>query len=101
VQLLGTRTDHLGRAGLAIAFTSHGAMDELIFDRRTSAFLGENEISPSGQLTGWAAYLTSRIVNGIPGRAPGPLSPPCQNGGGYAHTAPGGATIMTGAPSGS
>jgi hypothetical protein len=72
--------------------------DVLVFDRRTSALLGEQYIvNATGVVHGWSAYRTSRIVDGIPGNPPGPLTPPCVNGGGYDHQV-GGADVTTGAP---
>jgi hypothetical protein len=98
VKLLGSRTDHLGRRGVAIGFEGHGTLSELILDPRSSALLGEQTIAvATGRLAGWAAYRTSRIVAGIPARAPGPLTPPCISGGGTTRTVSPGVSIMTGA----
>jgi hypothetical protein len=101
VRLLGPTDDHLGRRGIGIGYAAHGYVNELIFDAHSSAFLGEQSVSgATGRATEWAAYRTSKIVNGVPSRPPGPLDPPCVRGGGYDHRAPNGVSIMTGAPLG-
>lgn len=99
VQLLGPTNDHIGRTGVGIGYPGAGTLHELILDRHTSALLGEQTVSSAtGRVLDWSAYRTSKIVDGIPGRAPGPLSPPCVNGGGYGHNGPNGVSITTGAP---
>jgi hypothetical protein len=100
VRLLHSVTDHLGRRGSAVSLTSHGTTSELIFDPDNGVFLGEQTaIRGTGQLTGWAAYRTTAIVNRVPGNPPERLDPPCQPGGaGYGHTTRSGITVVTGAP---
>jgi hypothetical protein len=71
VELLGTVTDHDGRAGIGIAYLDHGTRQELIFDPQTSALLGEQytvvsagsgyDVAP-GTVVGWAVYLHSSVV---------------------------------------
>jgi hypothetical protein len=98
VKLLGPTKDHLGRTGVGIGYSNGLAINELILDRQTSALLGEKTVdNATGKVDDWSAYRTSKIVNGIPGHAPGSLSPPCVNGGGYDHQV-GGADVTTGAP---
>jgi hypothetical protein len=97
VRLLGTVKDHLGRAGLGVAFDSHGARHELIFDRRTAALMGEQDGAVGGLPADWAVYLQSRLVRRLPQPAPAPLTPPCINSGGYDHQTPSG-SVMTGQP---
>jgi hypothetical protein len=98
VKLLGPTQDHLGRTGVGIGYSNGTAISELILDRQTSALLGEQTVdSATGKVSQWSAYRTSKIVNAIPGHAPGALSPPCVNGGGYDHQI-GGSSITTGAP---
>jgi hypothetical protein len=98
VKLLGPTKDHLGRTGVGIGYSNGLAINELILDRQTSALLGEQTVdNATGKVDDWSAYRTSKIVNGIPGHAPGSLSPPCVNGGGYDHQV-GGADVTTGAP---
>lgn len=100
VKLLHSVTDHLGRHGSAVSLNSHGTTSELIFNQHNGAFLGEQTaIAATGQLTGWAAYRTTAIVDRIPGTPPQRLDPPCQPGGaGYVHTTHSGVTVTTGAP---
>lgn len=96
VELLGPARDHAGRLGIGLAYKTAGARSELIFDPQTSALLGELDTDASGRLTGWAVYLQSRIVNGLPGRAPGPLRPACVNYSGRAIQERDGSTLMVG-----
>lgn len=73
VQLVGSTTDHLGRAGTAVAYVSHGVSHELIFDPQTAALLGEettvvdpSQVTPSapaGTVLGWTSYLSSGVVD--------------------------------------
>jgi hypothetical protein len=95
VHLLGTARDHLGRKGLGVAYDSHGVRHELIFNPRTSALMGEQNLGPAAGSDSWAVYLESRVVDRLPHRPPAPLSPPCVNGGGYVtHTS--GGDVQTG-----
>jgi hypothetical protein len=64
VQLIGTTTDHAGRSGIAVAYVSHGVGQELIFDRQTSALLGEQTVDGNtGKVQGWTSYLSSGVVD--------------------------------------
>jgi hypothetical protein len=73
VELVGETEDPVGRAGIAVAYTHHGQRHELIFDPRTSALLGERYVVtdpskggfdvPARTVVGWAAYLSSGIVD--------------------------------------
>lgn len=100
VRLLGWVRGHAGRRGLGVALESPTQRSELIFDPRTSAFMEEGPLSRSGRWTSWAVYLQSRVVDRLPERPRVRLTPPCVNGGGYAHQYRWGA-VMTGAPSAS
>ena len=99
VRLIKSTTDRLGRRGEAVSYTSHSSTSELILNPRTSALLGEQTVdTKTGQLTGWAAYRPTRILNHVPGRPPALLTPPCQSGGaGYIHVIRG-VTVTNGAP---
>jgi hypothetical protein len=109
VRLLGTVRVHDSRPGLGLAYTSNpqgtstlpGGVpppkytSELIFDPRTGELLGEQQ---TGADAGWAVYLREKVVNGLPGKPPAPLKPPCtKQGEGFGHHVPGG-SITTGAP---
>jgi hypothetical protein len=98
IELLGTVRDHEGRAGLGIAYpaqgpyASNGGSSELIFDPHTGELLGEQGTGPRY----WAVYLSEKVVNGLPGTPPAPLTPPCVKGGGTVKTFPSG-SVTTGA----
>jgi hypothetical protein len=98
IQLLGTVRDHDGRPGLGIGYPSQGpyassgSRSELIFDPHTGELLGEQGTGPRY----WAVYLTEKVVNGLPGTPPAPLTPPCVNSAGTVKTVPGG-SVTTGA----
>lgn len=92
VQLLGTVRDHDGRPGIGFSYPSQG---ELIFDPETGELLGEQ--GAGGVAGSWTVYLRQKVVDNLPGKPPGPLSPPCTNGGGIVHHVPGG-TVTNGAP---
>ncbi len=96
VEVLGPARDHAGRLGIGLAYNSGGARSELIFDPRTSALLGELDTDPSGAVSGWAVYVQSRIVNGLPHQPPAPLHPACVNYSGRAVQEPDGSTLMVG-----
>jgi hypothetical protein len=73
VELVGETKDPEGRDGVGVAYTSAGIRHELIFDPNTSALLGEQDVvvdpAPTGlhvdagTVVGWAAYLSSGIVD--------------------------------------
>jgi hypothetical protein len=63
VQLIGATQDHLGRAGTAVGYPSHGDTQQLIIDPQTSALLAEQTVDNTGNVVGWTAYLRSGIVN--------------------------------------
>jgi hypothetical protein len=69
---------------------------ELIFDPRTGALLGELDTEASDHLTGWAVYLQSRIVNGLPHRPPGAAPSRVRQLRGRAVQEPDGSTLMIG-----
>jgi hypothetical protein len=97
VHLLGTVHDHLGRAGLGLAYEARGVRHELIFDPRTSSLLGEQDVGSSPGGPTWAVYLQSRLVDDLPLQPPIPLQPACTAGGGYiTHTSRG--DVQTGRP---
>jgi hypothetical protein len=78
VELVGPVRDRVGRPGLAVACTSTSAHErhELIFDRKTSALLGEeyralagNEFGyPAGTVVGYATYVSTGVVNRLGAR---------------------------------
>jgi hypothetical protein len=73
VELLGSVKDPVGRDGTAVVYTHAGQRHELIFDPDTSVMLGERYVVTdrskggfdveSGTVVGWAAYLSSGIVD--------------------------------------
>jgi hypothetical protein len=78
VEFVGTTTDASGRSGIGVAYTHGGTRDELIFDPKTSALLGENEVivdpsqlgdggmgpvGPAGSLLYSVVFLGSGIVD--------------------------------------
>lgn len=72
VTLVGTVTDAVGRSGTAVAFTSGGERDELIFNPTTSALLGETTVvTDPRQLcrlevsVGTVVYATSYVTSGV------------------------------------
>lgn len=92
VELLGTVRDHAGRPGIGFSLPSHG---ELIFDAETGQLLGEQ--GTGGAPGSWTVYLRQEVVDSLPGKAPGPLTPPCTNGEGVSHPVRGG-SVTNGAP---
>jgi hypothetical protein len=79
VELIGDARDHAGRPGVAVAKTSSYTglrqRNVLIFDPRTSALLGEEEVllepatwvdAQPPVLVGYAVYLDSRVVQSLP-----------------------------------
>jgi hypothetical protein len=88
VHLLGIVRDHLGGRGLGVAYDSHGVRHELIFNPKTSALMGEQDIGAAPGSDAWAVYLRSRVVDRLPHQPPIPLTPPCGNGGGYVTQTP-------------
>jgi hypothetical protein len=72
VTLVGTVTDAVGRSGTAVAYTSGGERDELIFDPTTSDLLGETTVvTDPSQLcrldvsVGTVVYETSYVASGV------------------------------------
>ena len=73
VELVGDTKDPVGLDGMAVAYAHEGLRHDLIFDPDTSALLGERSVvvDPSkggfdvepGTVVGWAAYLSSGIVD--------------------------------------
>jgi hypothetical protein len=92
IELLGTVRDHAGRSGVGFSLPRHG---ELIFDPKTAQLLSEQGTGEAPQ--SWTVYLRQKVVDGLPGKAPGPLTPPCKNGSGVNHSVKGG-SVTNGAP---
>jgi hypothetical protein len=80
VELVGEVKDPAGREGVAVAYTEpQGVRHELIFDRQTSALLGERDVlvdpqtaqltASSGTVIGYAAYLASGVVGSTSARS--------------------------------
>jgi hypothetical protein len=78
VELVGNTKDPVGRDGIAVAYTHDGQRHELIFDPNTSVLLGERYVVTdsgkggfgveAGTVVGWAAYLSSGIVDSTSAR---------------------------------
>jgi hypothetical protein len=96
VEVLGAARDHSGRLGIGLAYKHQGGGAELILDPRTSALMGELDTDAAGKLVGWAVYLQSRIVGGLPRRPPAPLRPACVNHGGRTVQEPDGSSVTIG-----
>ncbi|MFC8588562.1 CU044_5270 family protein [Streptomyces sp. NPDC057217] len=75
VTVLPSATDAAGREGVAVARTAHGEQTQWIFDRTTSAFLGERtvlvESTPAGR-AGTVLGVSAVLVKGA-ASAPGEL----------------------------
>jgi hypothetical protein len=73
VAVVGDVTDEAGRGGIAVALTEvQGDREELIFDRRTRAFLGERSVEvrdqdglKAGQVLNSTAMLRVAIVDRV------------------------------------
>lgn len=75
VEFVGTVRDEAGRTGTAVAYTSAGEEQELIFNPQTSALLGETYLAtdPSqlglhvsaGTVIGWSTYLEHGVVTSV------------------------------------
>jgi hypothetical protein len=78
VEFVGKTTDASGRPGIGVAYTSSGTKDELIFDPKTSALLGETSVivdpsqlgdpgmgplGPVGSVLYATVYLDSSVVD--------------------------------------
>jgi len=71
VQVVGDVTDEAGRTGVAVAITEvQGTRTELIFDRKSFAFLGDRSVLvrdqdglPAGQVMSAAAVLSVAVVD--------------------------------------
>jgi hypothetical protein len=70
VELVGHTTDATGRPGIAVAYPSGAARNELIFDPQTAALLGESTIAtgkdpgvPAGTILSSSVYLVSGVVD--------------------------------------
>ena len=79
VELIGDARDHAGRPGVAVAktsaYTGLRQRNVLIFDPRTSALLGEEDVlleratwldAQPPVVIGYAVYLDSRVVESLP-----------------------------------
>ncbi|MFE5901773.1 CU044_5270 family protein [Streptomyces sp. NPDC056488] len=75
VAVLPSATDAAGREGVAVARTAHGEQTQWIFDRTTSAFLGERTVlagtTPAGR-AGTVLGVSAVLVKGA-AAAPGEL----------------------------
>ncbi|MFI8966023.1 CU044_5270 family protein [Streptomyces sp. NPDC053493] len=67
---LPSATDAAGREGVAVARTAHGEQTQWIFDRTTSAFLGERTVltrataaGPAGTVLGTSAVLGKAVTD--------------------------------------
>ncbi|MFK0216309.1 CU044_5270 family protein [Streptomyces sp. NPDC090298] len=76
VTVLPSAKDAAGREGVAVARTAHGEQTQWIFDRTTSAFLGERTVlaastsaGPAGTVLGVSAVLAKGAA-ASPGEAP-------------------------------
>lgn len=78
VEFVGKTTDALGRAGIGVAYTHGGTKDELIFDPKNSALLGESQVivdpsqlgdggmgpvGPAGSVLYSVVYVDSGVVD--------------------------------------
>lgn len=78
VEFLGKTTDASGRPGIGVSYTHLGTKDELIFDPRTSALLGESQVivdpsqrgeggmgpvGPAGSVVFSVVHLDSGVVD--------------------------------------
>ncbi|MGW6206314.1 hypothetical protein ACWF9B_22075 [Streptomyces sp. NPDC055089] len=64
--------DAAGRHGIAIGREDAGVMEQLIFDKKTKAFLGEREVAvrdagqmKKGDLLGVSAVMHRMVVDGL------------------------------------
>jgi hypothetical protein len=94
VRLLGTVRDHSGRRGLGVALTHLGVTNELIFNPRTAALLGEQSSGRAPGSSSWTVYLGSRLVRHLPYPSPVALTSPCHNTAGYISSVRGGSVMM-------
>ena len=94
VRLLGTVRDHSGRRGLGVALTHLGVTNELIFNPRTAALLGEQSSGRAPGSSSWTVYLGSRLVRRVPYPSPVALTSPCHNSAGYISNVRGGSVMM-------
>jgi hypothetical protein len=83
-EVLDRISDQLGRAGHGLARTEHAHRVELIFSPDSSQllayqhFLAEPQpFAPAGTLRSWSAFLSRRIVVGLPPEIPPVPQPPC------------------------
>jgi hypothetical protein len=65
MRVIGPTRDPLGRRGVAVAFLGGlgGGREELVFDRKTGAYLATRDISPSGTVDTWAAVENQAVVH--------------------------------------
>jgi hypothetical protein len=71
IEEMGSVTDHAGRQGVGVAYTSGGSRHELIFNPADSSLMGEEDVitdataqhEPVGTVDGWVVYLASAVVN--------------------------------------
>jgi len=75
VKVVRNATDAAGRHGVALARTSDGVQDQILFDRTTYLFLGERTIAKDGTQISSTAVLKTTVTDKAPaprlGAAPG------------------------------
>lgn len=88
VEVMDGVPDQLGRIGHGLAQIEHGERLELIFSHDTSEllayqrFLAEPQpFAPVGALHSWSAFLTRRVVDGLPAETPPIPKLPCSSPG--------------------
>jgi hypothetical protein len=62
VELIGDVKDESGRTGTAVGYSNDRARNDLIFDPKTSALLGERTVE-HGKVVSWTVYLASGVVD--------------------------------------
>ncbi|MFZ4301671.1 CU044_5270 family protein [Streptomyces cinereoruber] len=76
VTVLPSATDAAGREGVAVARTAHGEQTQWIFDRTTSAFLGERTVLAETTPAGRAGSVLGVSAVLVKGAAAAPGEPP-------------------------
>ncbi|MER7910553.1 CU044_5270 family protein [Streptomyces sp. NPDC096068] len=76
VTVLPSATDAAGREGVAVARTAHGEQKQWIFDRTTSAFLGERAVLVESTPAGRAGTVLGVSAVLVKGAASAPGEPP-------------------------
>ncbi|MFJ3783860.1 CU044_5270 family protein [Streptomyces sp. NPDC090093] len=76
VTVLPSATDAAGREGVAVARTAHGEQTQWVFDRTTSAFLGERTVLAESTQAGRAGTVLGVSAVLVKGAAFAPGEPP-------------------------